>query len=41
MNAGLLSRETAVKALAASYDIDDITAELAQCAIGQNGDVTN
>jgi hypothetical protein len=41
MNAGLLSRETAVKALAASYDIDDITAELAQCAIGQNGDATN
>jgi hypothetical protein len=41
MNAGLLSRETAVKALAASYDIDDITAELAQCAISQNGDVTN
>jgi hypothetical protein len=41
MNAGLLSRETAVKALAASYDIDDVTGELAQCSTDQDKGATN
>lgn len=32
MNSGLLSRSSAVRAIADTYDIDNITTELAQCA---------
>ena len=31
MNSGLISRATAVRAIADTYDIDNVTAELAQC----------
>jgi hypothetical protein len=32
MNSGLISRASAAKAIADTYDIDDVGAELAQCA---------
>jgi len=33
MNSGLISRSSAIKAIADTYDIDDIAAELAQCVV--------
>jgi hypothetical protein len=33
MNSGLISRSSAVRAIADTYDIDDVAAELAQCVI--------
>jgi hypothetical protein len=36
MNSGLISRASAVKVIADTYDIDDVTAELLQSAADQN-----
>jgi hypothetical protein len=36
MNTGLISRATAVRAIADTYDIDNVAAELAQCTADQD-----
>jgi hypothetical protein len=36
MTSGLISRATAIQAIADTYDIDDVTAELAQSAVAGN-----
>jgi hypothetical protein len=36
MSSGLISRASAIKAIADTYDIDDVTAELAQTAVDRN-----
>jgi Phage portal protein, SPP1 Gp6-like len=41
MNSGLISRASAIKAIADNYDIDDADAEMAQTAADQEGKVTN